>query len=42
MSKNMDLFQETKTSDVALAIIESIKTISDFDLDYKVDRKSVV
>ena len=37
MSKNMDLFQETKTSDAALAIIESIKTISDFDLDYKVD-----
>lgn len=37
MSKNMDLFQETKTSDVALAIIESIKTISDFDLDDKVD-----
>lgn len=35
--ENMDLFQKTKTGDVAKSIIESIKVISNFELDEKVD-----
>ena len=37
MQKNIDLFQDTKTNDIASLIIEKIKCISDFDLDEKVD-----